>query len=109
MISVWLRSSAVGVQPFMPAEPEHGVILSGQGRSKAVFETAADYRCLWKPTGEQMLTDVITALRRGIPAKLTELKKLGRTLNRRATDVLACFDQPGTPNGPTEAICAEGG
>ena len=28
----------------------------------------------------------------------------GRTLKRRAVDVLACFDQPGTPNGPAEAI-----
>ncbi len=29
---------------------------------------------------------------------------LGRTLKRRAADVLAYFDRPGTSNGPTEAI-----
>ena len=28
----------------------------------------------------------------------------GRTLNKRAVDVLAYFDHPGTSNGPTEAI-----
>ncbi|TLP76927.1 transposase, partial [Nesterenkonia sphaerica] len=33
-----------------------------------------------------------------------EVKKLGRTLNRRAADILAYFDLPGTSNGPTEAI-----
>jgi hypothetical protein len=37
-------------------------------------------------------------------AALTELRRLGRTLNRRAADVLASFDQPHTSNGPTQAI-----
>lgn len=64
----------------------------------------AAYRHSSKSTGKQMLTEIITALRRGIPAKLIELKKLGRTFNRRATDILAYFDRPGTSNGPTEAI-----
>ena len=35
---------------------------------------------------------------------LTELITLGRTLKRRAADVLAYFDRAGTSNGPTEAI-----
>ena len=35
---------------------------------------------------------------------LTELITLGRTLKKRAADVLAYFDRPGTCNGPTEAI-----
>lgn len=51
-----------------------------------------------------MLTEVITALRRGILAKLIELEKLGRTLNRRATDILTYFERPSTSSGPTEAI-----
>ena len=34
----------------------------------------------------------------------TELITLGRTLKRRAADVLAYFDRAGTSNGPTEAI-----
>ena len=37
--------------------------------------------------------------RRGDP-----LYSARRTLNQRASDVLAYFDRPGTSNGPTEAI-----
>ena len=47
---------------------------------------------------------VIASLSHGVPAALTELTTLGRTLKRRAADVLAYFDRPGTSNGPTEAI-----
>ena len=39
-----------------------------------------------------------------MPTALTELITLGRTLKRRAADVLAYFDRAGTSNGPTEAI-----
>ncbi len=35
---------------------------------------------------------------------LSEIITLGRTLKKRATDVLAYFERPGTSNGPTEAI-----
>ncbi len=47
---------------------------------------------------------VIDAVTSGIPAALTEIRRLGRTLKHRANDVLAYFDRPGTSNGPTEAI-----
>jgi len=47
---------------------------------------------------------IIDAIGKGVPAALSELITLGRTLTRRATDVLAYFDRPGTSNGPTEAI-----
>jgi len=50
------------------------------------------------------LTAVIAALAEGVPRALTELRRLGRTLRKRAADVLAYFDRPGTSNGPTEAI-----
>ena len=40
----------------------------------------------------------------GMPSSLTELTTLGRTLKRRATDILAYFDHPHTTGGPTEAI-----
>ena len=35
---------------------------------------------------------------------LSEIITLGRTLKKRAVDMLAYFDRPGTSNGPTEAI-----
>ena len=38
------------------------------------------------------------------PTSFAELVTLGRTLKRRAGDVLAYFDRPRTSNGPTEAI-----
>ena len=47
---------------------------------------------------------VIDALVHGVPTALTELRRLGRTLKKRAVDILAYFDRPGTSNGPTEAI-----
>ncbi len=47
---------------------------------------------------------LIQAVSAGVPAALTELVTLGRTLKERAADVLAYFDRPGTSNGPTEAI-----
>ena len=39
-----------------------------------------------------------------VPRGLSELITLGRTLKRRAGDILAYFDHPHTSNGPTEAI-----
>ena len=48
---------------------------------------------------------LIESLNQGVPAVLTEVRTLGKTLISRAADVLAYFDRPGTSNGPTEAIC----
>jgi transposase len=48
--------------------------------------------------------DPLYAARRSVPTVLREVITLGRTLKRRAVDVLAYFDRPGTSNGPTEAI-----
>src|SRR5690606_3438811 len=54
--------------------------------------------------GRQLMVALIASLSDGVPAPLTELVTLGRTLKKRAADVLAYFDRPGTSNGPTEAI-----
>jgi transposase len=50
------------------------------------------------------MVKLIDALSSGVPKPLTELITLGRTLTKRAGDVLAFFDLPGASNGPTEAI-----
>ena len=50
------------------------------------------------------MVGLIDSLSHGVPAALTEITTLGRTLSKRADDVLAYFDRPGTSNGPTEAI-----
>ena len=54
--------------------------------------------------GRELMTTLIESLSSAVPAALTELRRLGRTLTTRAGDVLAYFDRPGTSNGPTEAI-----
>ena len=64
----------------------------------------AAYRQSDRPRGRTMMSTLIDALNHHVPAALTELITLGRTLKRRAADVLAYFDRPGTSNGPTEAI-----
>ena len=67
-------------------------------------QMVAAYRESDRKHGRNMMAKLIESLRHGVPAALTEVITLGRTLNRRAADVLAYFDRPGTSNGPTEAI-----
>jgi transposase len=50
------------------------------------------------------MTKLIDSVSHEVPTVLSEIMTLGRTLKRRADDVLAYFDRPGTSNGPTEAI-----
>jgi transposase len=50
------------------------------------------------------MTKLIESISHGVPKALNEVITLGRTLKKRAVDVLAYIDRPGTSNGPTEAI-----
>jgi transposase len=62
------------------------------------------YRDPNRAAGKTKMRNVLDSLGAAVPAALLELRRLGRTLTRRAADVLAYFDRPGTSNGPTEAI-----
>jgi transposase len=64
----------------------------------------AAYREPDRTKGRQLMTRLIACIGRDVPAALTEVVTLGRTLTKRAGDILAYFDRPGTSNGPTEAI-----
>jgi transposase len=64
----------------------------------------AAYRHKDRAEGRRMMAKLIDSLAAGVPAGLVEVVKLGRTLTKRAADVLAYFDRPHTSNGPTEAI-----
>jgi transposase len=64
----------------------------------------AAYRDPDRGHGREAMTKLIDALSHGVPAELSEIITLGRTLKKRAADVLAYFNRPGTSNGPTEAI-----
>jgi transposase len=66
--------------------------------------TVAAYREPDRRKGRAMMAALIATLSTGVPKPLQELAALGRTLKKRAADVLAYFDRPGTSNGPTEAI-----
>jgi transposase len=62
------------------------------------------YREPDRAKGRELMTKLIESVSQGVPAALSEVITLGRTLKKRAADVLAYFDRPGTSNGPTEAI-----
>ncbi len=64
----------------------------------------AAYRAPDRTTGRARMTKLITSISTGVPGVLREVTILGRTLQKRAADILAYFDRPGTSNGPTEAI-----
>ena len=51
-----------------------------------------------------MQAEINTLTSTRVPRSLTELITLGRTLKRRAGDILAYFDHPHTTGDPTEAI-----
>jgi transposase len=62
------------------------------------------YREPDRAKGRELMTKLIESVSHGVPKTLSEVISLGRTLKKRAADVLAYFDRPGTSNGPTEAI-----
>jgi transposase len=64
----------------------------------------AAYREPDRTRGRDLMVKLIESVSHGVPAALSELITLGRTLKKRADDVLAYFERPGTSNGPTEAI-----
>jgi transposase len=64
----------------------------------------AAYRHPDRAAGKALLREIIATIGSGVPPALTELTTLGHTLKRRAADIMAYFDRPGTSNGPTEAI-----
>jgi transposase len=64
----------------------------------------AAYREPDRKKGRGLMEQLIGSVSHGVPAALSEVITLGRTLKKRSADVLAYFDRPGTSNGPTEAI-----
>jgi hypothetical protein len=54
--------------------------------------------------GREPMRRLIESISRGVPGPFSEIITLGRTLTKRAADVLAYFDRPRTSNGLTETI-----
>lgn len=71
----------------------------------SVYQRMVDaYRQPKPEVGRWALEQLISEIGRKVPKGLPELKKLGGTLSRRKTDILAYFDHIGSSNGPTEAL-----
>jgi len=83
------------------ADEEHVQVEVTWGVYQAVI---AAYRQPDRTKARAMMTALIESVSHGVPAALSEVTTLGRTLKKRSADVLAYFDRPGTSNGPTEAI-----
>ena len=83
------------------AGDEHVQVEATWGIYQRMIEA---YREPDRSAGKKLMQQLIDSVSHGVPAALTELTTLGRTLKKRAADVLAYFDRPGTSNGPTEAI-----
>jgi transposase len=64
----------------------------------------AAYRHEDRRHGHELMVKLIDSISSSVPRALTEVITLGRTLKKRAADVLAYFHRPGTSNGLTEAI-----
>jgi len=58
----------------------------------------AAYRHPDPAAGRELMVKLIDSLSACVPRPLVEIAKLGRTLSKRAADVLAYFDRPGTPS-----------
>jgi transposase len=56
----------------------------------------AAYREPDRKRGRELMQQLIGAISHSVPTALREVITLGRTLKRRAVDVLAYFDRPGT-------------
>jgi len=73
--------------------------------TRAIYQRMiAAYREPDRAKGRQLMTTLIASISHDVPAALSELITLGRTLTKRAGDILAYFDRSHTSNGPTEAI-----
>ena len=89
------------LETVFDAHPDHvAVEIAWDIYQRAV----AAYRHKKPGKGKKIFERVISQLAAGVPKDLPELVTLGRTIKKRAGDILAFFDHPGTSNGPTEAI-----
>lgn len=82
-------------------DPAHAPV---QATWQVYQQIVAAYRHPNRTQAKLDLMAVIDSISTGIGNDLKELQTLGRTMKRRADDILAYFDHARTSNGPTEAI-----
>ena len=95
-----------------PAAPDTQPVFRRRARRTrgpwSAYQNVLDaYRAPNTSAGKALMRAEIERLSNaGVPSSLTEIITLGRTLKRRAGDILAYFDHPHTTGGPAEAINA---
>ena len=99
----WGRAEFGGNDIGELAHPDQQELL-GRVPTQQRGELAKGCRGEHSPPRAELMVKLIESLSVGVPRPPVEIAKLGRTLSKRAADVLAYFDRPGTSNGPTEAI-----
>jgi hypothetical protein len=70
-----------------------------EATSRIYQQMIVGYREPNKATGRDQMAQLIESVRHGVPAALSEVTTLGRTLKKRAVDVLAYLDRPGISSG----------
>ena len=105
------RTLLTGAGLLQPRQAQRIEALFEDARHAAVEATwgvyqdiITAYRDPDRGLGKHFLRHTIGRISAAVPAELIEIRQLGRTLTKRAADVLGYFDRPGTSNGPTEAI-----
>ncbi|WP_282860512.1 ISL3 family transposase [Pseudoclavibacter helvolus] len=96
-----LTERQIGRLESVFANPEHAEVEAVWTIYQRVITA---YREPRKQLGKTALRAVINALAEATAKTVPELATLGTTFKRRAADILAFFDHPGSSNGPTEAI-----
>ena len=67
----------------------------------------AAYREPDRVKGRTLMAKLIDTVSAGVPAVLREVSTLGRTLNKRAADILAYFDHPERATAPPKRSTAD--
>jgi len=105
------RTLLTGAGLLQPRQVQRVEALFEDARHAAVEATWGVYQDIItayrepdRGLGKHFLTLTIERIAAAVPVELEEIRKLGRTLKKRAADVLGYFDHPRTSNGPTEAI-----
>jgi hypothetical protein len=86
-------------------DPFHVVRLAGDEHVEVEATWGLDQRMIAadrepdRKRRRELLQRLIGSISHSVPTALREVITLGRTRKRRAVDVLAYFDQPGTPTG----------
>ncbi len=94
--------AAVGTRRHRGPTPTVARVAEGLGVAWNTANDAVLAKGKWVLIDDDHRLDGVAVV--GVPKTLVEITKLGRTLMKRAEDLLAYFDCPGTSNGPTDAI-----